>query len=1194
MATLEALSRGAIVKGILPTGNVSIIALQWHGNAVVEITYKDASGQLGNQLLYRDNEASLEIVTAGSPGNFQADGDRLRLASEAQRIRLAHLFDPYLAIHTSQIDPLPHQITAVYEEMLPRQPLRFLLADDPGAGKTIMTGLLIKELVIRGDLHRCLIVCPGNLAEQWQDELYRRFQLSFEILTNDRVEASRTSNVFSEIPLLIARLDKLARNEDLQEKLAQTDWDLVVCDEAHKMSATHFGREVKYTKRFRLGQKLSELTRNFLLLTATPHNGKETDFQLFMSLLDGDRFEGKFRDGVHTSDASDLMRRLVKEELFKFDGRPLFPERKAYTVPYQLSEWEAVLYNEVTEYVRTEFNRADSLEDGERKGTVGFALTILQRRLASSPEAIYQSLKRRRERLESRLREAKILNRGATIKDMLINDESFEELEDIPAEEREALEEKVVDQATAAQTLEELRIEIKILRNLESLAFKVRQSGSDRKWEALSQLLQDQGEMFDAEGYRHKLVIFTEQKDTLHYLVEQIRVLLGQAQAVAAIHGGIGREERQKAQEAFTQDKTVQILVATDAAGEGINLQRAHLMINYDLPWNPNRLEQRFGRIHRIGQVEVCHLWNLVSSETREGDVYLKLLQKLEQARESLGGAVFDVLGRVIDGIELRKLMIEAIRYGNQLDIRDRLNQTVEKAFDHRKLTALIAKRALVRAMMTAEQIQEIRQDMERLEARRLQPHFISAFFKEAFQLLGGTLHERETNRYEITHVPAMIRQRDRLIGTGEVVLPRYERICFEKEMIHLPQKPPAAFICPGHPLLEATLDLILEQYRDLMKQGAILVDDNDPEEAIRVLFYMDHAIQDNQINPDGSRRVVSRRLQFVELTSDPALPENATLTVKDAGTAPYLDYRALTSAEKPLVQSLVEQTVASQDWENQAIRYVIRELVPQHLQAVRQFREPLIAKSRREVKNRLTKEINYWDHRAEDLKTQELAGKVNARLNSTKARQRANELQARLQKRMQELEQEHHLAPQPPVAIGGALIIPGGLLMRLRGQRETAPPRFAKERQRVETMAMNAVMETERRLGNTPRDVSQHKVGYDIESAVPLENDESAFRLIEVKGRIAGAESVIVTKNEILTALNKPKDWVLALVEVPFSEQFAEGDFEVFDADKAYLTQARCDIRYVWQPFRKAPNFGAIAEIFQWQDLWKRGKPPI
>ncbi|MFM7368753.1 MAG: DEAD/DEAH box helicase, partial [Sphaerospermopsis kisseleviana] len=355
---LEELTKGSLIKGILPNQIITVIDVKWCGSNAVELTYKDANGHLGNELIYRETETTLEIVTQNRPWNFTADGYLLRLVSEAQRIKLAHLFDPLLAVHTSLVEPLPHQITAVYGEMLPRQPLRFLLADDPGAGKTIMAGLLMSELKLRGDLHRCLVVSPGSLTAQWQDELSKRFHLNFEILTQERLEAARTGNAFTEIPLVIARLDQLSRSQDLQAKLSQTDWDLIICDEAHKMSASFFGGEVRETKRYKLGKLLSTVTRHFLLMTATPHNGKEEDFQLFMALLDGDRFEGKFRDGVHVCDPSDLMRRLVKEDLFKFDGTKLFPERLAYTVDYELSDLEALLYKQVTEYVREEFNRA--------------------------------------------------------------------------------------------------------------------------------------------------------------------------------------------------------------------------------------------------------------------------------------------------------------------------------------------------------------------------------------------------------------------------------------------------------------------------------------------------------------------------------------------------------------------------------------------------------------------------------------------------------------------------------------------------------------------------------------------------------------------------------------------------------------------------------------------------------------------
>ena len=435
-------------------------------------------------------------------------------------------------------------------------------------------------------------------------------------------------------------------------------------------------------------------------MTATPHNGKEEDFQLFMALLDGDRFEGRFRDGVHVTDVSDLMRRMVKERLLKFDGTPLFPERIAYTVPYKLSPAEAHLYKAVTDYVRQEFNRAEALQNDKRAGTVGFALTILQRRLASSPEAIYQSLRRRRERLEKRLRELELLQRGAAAAAIaadspVLDAEDVEDLEEAPENEVAAVEEEILDQATAARTIDELRAEIATLQGLESLALGVRRSGADTKWRELACLL---GEIFTPAGIddclaeerapytagpipkpapspRQKLVLFTEHRDTLNYLESRITTLLGRTEAVVMIHGGMGREERMKAQESFRHDPEVQVLLATDAAGEGINLQRAHLMVNYDLPWNPNRIEQRFGRIHRIGQTEVCHLWNLVAEETREGDVYRRLLEKLEQARQALGGQVFDVIGKLqFGGKPLRDLLIEAIRYGDQPEVRARLD----------------------------------------------------------------------------------------------------------------------------------------------------------------------------------------------------------------------------------------------------------------------------------------------------------------------------------------------------------------------------------------------------------------------------------------------------------------------------------------------------------------------------------------
>lgn len=1166
MSQLEDVTIGCQVNGLVARDTVTVVAVQWYGNAVLEVTFKNSKGQLANQLLYREDESRIEVLDNHLPWSFDADANQMRLVSEAYRINLAHIFDPYLAVHTSAVEPLPHQISAVYQEMLPRLPLRYILADDPGAGKTIMTGLFIKELIVRGDLKRCLIVTPGNLSEQWQDELYRKFHLRFEILTNDRIESAVSGNIFTEMPFCIARLDKLARNEALQEKLKITDWDLIVCDEAHKMSATVWGGEIKYTKRFNLGRLLSDITRNFLLLTATPHNGKSEDFQLFLSLIDPDRFEGAARSSNQSIDVSDVMRRLVKEELLKFDGTPLFPERRAYTVNYDLSPLEAQLYNEVTAYVQEEFNRADKLNN-DRKTTVGFALTILQRRLASSPEAIYQSLHRRRERLEHILAEEKMGRRGEAYLQKLNLSDDYDE-DDYTAAELEDAEENVADRASAANTISEMEAEIRTLKRLEQMANNVRMSGEDRKWDELSRLLQDEKNMFSPEGQREKLIIFTEHRDTLRYLTNKICNLFGSEESVVTIHGGMLRDERRKVEELFKQDKEARILIATDAAGEGINLQRAHLMVNYDLPWNPNRLEQRFGRIHRIGQTEVCHLWNLVSKETREGMVFQRLFEKLEEEREALGGKVFDILGKMtFDNRPLRDLLIEAVRYGNDPDVRARLWRVVDHSLDQQKLQDLLEERALTDDTMDIHRVMAIREDMERIEAHKLQPHFIEAFFIEAFRSVGGQIRPRESGRYEILSVPFAVRNRDMQIGFGEPVLQRYERVCFDKSACNLAGLPTADLICPGHPLLEATIDLIRERNADLLKRGAIFVDDSDDSDQARLLFYIEDCIQDGVILQDGAKRVISKQVHFVELISDG--------TARHAGYAPYLDYRAATEAEQASIRDFIE----TQDWllsgvEDRARGYAISQIIPRHFAQVREQKQKMVDKITKAVKERLTAEIQYWDFRAADLKQKEAAGKPNARLNSQMAARRAEDLAARMQKRLAELDNERMISPAPPVVTGGALVIPRGLLRRLMGAPAT-DSFGGTDKKAVEMAAMNAVMEIERQLGYQPRDVSAEKVGYDIESTVPqeLRTGTNALRFIEVKGRTKGSTTVTVSKNEILTALNKPEDFILAIVEV--------------DGERTHTI-------YLKKMFHREPDFAANCVTYNIEDLIRKSNMVI
>lgn len=1139
-----------------------VVDVEWIGD-VVSLTYRTLAGKVATELKFRNDEAALELVEKGASWAFDSDGALFRLLSEARRIQLAHLFDPLLAVHSSQIEPLPHQILAVYQEMLSpsRHPLRFLLADDPGAGKTIMAGLLIRELMIRGDLRRCMVVCPGALAEQWQDELHEKFDLNFKIATTDSIEAAATGNWFQENDLAICRLDKLSRDEAIQEKLKVSDWDLIICDEAHKMSATYTGGEFKTTKRYQLGRLLGGLTRHLLLMTATPHNGKNEDFQAFLALLDSDRFEGRQRDGKNGIDASDLIRRLIKEQLRRFDGTPLFPERIATTIGYELSPLEDRLYTEVSDYVRNEFNRADNLGSDARKGTVGFALTILQRRLASSPEAIFRSLKRRRERLEDRLKEAEMRRRGGA-EDVIqpsyrvLSEEELADIDDGTETEFEQEEEALVDQATTAQTIAELQAEIETLKGLEKLAQQVKASQTDRKWEELRNLLNQNAALHYPDGHRRKLVVFTEHRDTLNYLGERMRGLIGRDEAIVEIHGSMGRDERRRAQERFTQDVKTEILIATDAAGEGINLQRAHLMVNYDLPWNPNRLEQRFGRIHRIGQKEVCHLWNLVAAKTREGAVYTRLLEKLEEARKALKGGVFDILGQLFQGQPLRDLLIEAVRYGDSPAVRARLLERVDNIADRERCRELIEERALIHGKLDTSVIQRVREDWERAQARRLQPHFIQAFFLAAFQHLGGSIFEREPRRFQIKHVPPLIRHRELQIGTGVPILPNYERVTFERHLRQVDGKPPAEFITPGHPLLASTISLLTERHQGLLRRGARLVDKEATSEDIRVLFYLDHSVVDGFENRDSSRRVISRRLQFVEVDSSG--------NVRNGGYAPYLDYRPMRDEEMPVVDGLIHDA----DWlradaiEKTALAYAIQHLVPEHFDEVSAARLLAVERTRAAVHERLTREIMYWNNRAQELKDQELAGKPNARLNSGNARARADELEGRLQARMAELEKERQLSKLQPNIVGGAIIIPECLLNRLLGQQ--APATLDQHRnEEIERMAMDAVMARERELGFEPRDVSRERVGYDIESR----HGDGRLRFIEVKGRHIGAETVTVTRNEILTALNKPEEFILAIVSCDGPETTPY---------------------YVKRPFRNDPDFAVESVNFNLGDLLK------
>ena len=1113
---------GQRLAGVIADGDVIVVAVDIHGPGSATLTYRSSDGQLGERILTSDDLGGISEVST-QRWTFEGDGAAFRLASEARRMKWAHLSDPFAAVDTSNIEPYPHQIEAVYNRFLTQKPLRFLLADDPGAGKTIMAGLLIRELMLRGDVARCLVVAPGSLVEQWQDELWEKFGLDFELMSRGAVEASRTGNPFLEKNLLIARVDQLARAEDLTAKVQVSDWDLVIVDEAHKMSAHQYGNELKKTKRFLLGEVLRERARHLLLLTATPHNGKNEDFLAFMTLIDPERFAGRLRDG-EVPDVSDVMRRLVKENLTTFDGRRLFPQRHAHSLNFELSEPEDALYQAVTSYVREGMNRAARMqEEGDkRRGIiVGFALAGLQRRLASSPAAIYHSLRRRTERLQKQADELRHLAaagepvpvtelpKGVRIADL----EDFD-FDDYADDELENLEDFVIDAASAAATAEELDIEVAELEVLVKLADDVRNSAVDTKWIELRDLLRS--DQFRGEDSSGKLIVFTEHKDTLSYLTERITAELGRPEAVVTIHGGVKRHDRRTMQDRFRVDPTVQILVATDAAGEGINLQVANMMVNYDLPWNPNRIEQRFGRIHRIGQKRPCHLWNLVAHETREGKVFERLFDKIEQQRKVYGDQVYDVLGDRYVNTSLQDLLIRAIRE----DVDPAHQAFMEEVIDQEiggQLEDVLRERALVGGLADPTANDKIRDLMERSRTRRLQPWFVEAFFTEALRESGGRITAREEGRFEITRVPASVRSHaDPRLGA---VHDRYDRVTFNKAHIDRDGADRADLVSPGTPLLSAVVDKVLADHGHTLQSGALLLDSDDPSTEPRLLVYLDHAITDGR-QVHGQRQLVSRRFQYVEIDRHG--------TAVDPGGEPYIGYGPVSDDQRALLDRHLDLDWADHTAESAARDWAIEHLAGPHFDEITAVTGERVAKTRAAVRERLEAEIRFWDQRAEELKAQELAGK-KPRVNSGRARSRADELEARMARRRLELDQEADLHNNPPTIVGAALIVPQGLVDQLDG---TPPaPDAVADKMETDRRAVAAVVSAERALGRNPEVQAHNNPGFDVLSIDPATGHHY---FIEVKGHLPQTTEIGVSAQQVQKAKSNPDRWRLAVVSVP------------------------------------------------------------
>ncbi|MCM8809475.1 MAG: SNF2-related protein, partial [Candidatus Omnitrophica bacterium] len=819
------IQQGNILKGPFWQENVRVISTNIIGQSQIKIEAVGIeTNRYYNPVLSEEDVKNIEILEE-KLFTFSANGESLFLYLESHRIRNAFQFDPLYAVSISQIDPLPHQIEAIYHHILQNTRIRFLLADDPGAGKTIMAGLLIKELKYRGLVERTLIVVPGHLKDQWLREMKDRFQERFSIVDRGVMDAEWGKNVFTDRNQIIISMD-FAKQDDVMLALKDSKWDLCIVDEAHKMSAYKYGEKTNKTNRYNLGELLSPISTYLLFLTATPHRGDPENFRLLLELLEPGFFAdvNMLSESIQNKDNPLFLRRL-KEDLKNFDGTPIFPPRKVETPKYYLSDDEKKLYNAVTEYVEKHFNKALEKE----KRNVTFALTILQRRLASSARAIRKSLERRYERLKD------LYGKGKLLQDVGYDEDYLEDLEE---KERWRKEEELLEKLTSAETLEELKEEIEKLSELVVLAKEVEKKEIETKLNELRKVM-------DAEKLHQtgtKLLLFTESKDTLEYLVEKLKKW---GYSVTFIHGGMNLDARIKAEAEFKNQ--AQIMVSTEAGGEGINLQFCWLMVNYDIPWNPNRLEQRMGRVHRYGQQHEVHIYNLVAVDTREGRILERLFNKLTQIREHLGSdRVFDVIGEVLVGKSLKDLIVDAIANRRTMEdiLKDFERIPDEEAINRVRMASFeaIATRHIDLTKILGEQ----RKAME----NRLVPEYVEEFFKKASKVLNIKMDKKEDGLWRINSVPFEIRNQpyDFKIKFGEVQK-EYEKISFDKEKAFKTQ---AEFVAMGHPLLEAIVSIIISQYTKNATEGATFVDPEGKKDGI--IWFLETEIKDGKNSIAGKK----------------------------------------------------------------------------------------------------------------------------------------------------------------------------------------------------------------------------------------------------------------------------------------------------------------------------------------------------
>ncbi|MGH7799462.1 MAG: helicase-related protein [Thermodesulfobacteriota bacterium] len=1059
-----------ILRGSFWPEKVKVISVKSIGENQIKIEAVGLETQrFYNPILSLEDIKTVEVIEE-KPFQFTGDGESLFLYLESHRIRNAFQFDPLYAVNVSQIDPLPHQIEAVYHYIMPNPRIRFLLADDPGAGKTIMSGLLLKELKYRGLVEKTLIVVPGHLKDQWLREMKEKFQENFKVVDRDTMSASWGQNVFTDGNQIIVSMD-FAKQDDVMLALKDSKWDLCIVDEAHKMSAYKYGEKISKTQRYNFGELLSPITSYLLFLTATPHRGDPENFRLLLDLLEPGFFAdtAMLSESIKSKDNPLFLRRL-KEDLKDFEGAPIFPPRNVDTIKYNLSDDEKLLYNAVTEYVEKHFNKALEKE----KRNVTFALTILQRRLASSVRAIRKSLERRYDRLKELHKKGKF-----------IQEEGYDEeyIEDLEEKERWKKEEELLEKLTSAETLEELKQEIEKLEELVIIAKEVEKKEIETK---LSQLRK----VMDAEKLQQsgiKLLIFTESKDTLDYLVEKLRKW---GYSVTLIHGGMNLDQRIKAENDFRNQ--AQIMVSTEAGGEGINLQFCWLMVNYDIPWNPNRLEQRMGRIHRYKQRHEVHIYNMVAIDTREGRILEKLFEKLSTIREHLGSdRVFDVIGEVLVGKSLKDLIVDAI--ANRRTMEDILKD-FERIPDEVAINRV--KEASLEGLATRHiDLTRILGEQRTAKENRLVPEYVEEFFKRSAKVINIKADKRQDGFWHVVSVPFDIRNQPYDFKTrfGEVQR-EYSRVSFDKDKAFEGQ---AEFVAMGHPLLESIVSAILARYDSVADEGATFMDTEGKKDGI--LWFFQAEIK------DGKNEIAGKRLFTVyqELI-------NSDKSLSFINPAILWDLKPLRNQEQL-------ETTESQSYlpdTNEVISFVISNGLENYKKELldRRQRDAAI-KSKYGIRS-LESMILDSDGKIIDYQTRRDKGENIPEATIQNEVRKKEDLERKKQRLLKEIDAEVHLYPTEPKIIGAVRVIPGKVQEGMIANEE------------IEQIGMDVTMEYERRQSRVPEDVHSENLGYDIRSREGIK-----FRYIEVKAR-AGEGVVALTPNEWLMAQRlREESWLYIVI---------------------------------------------------------------